>query len=127
MSEQAIPSKSELPAEMTDNYGRACITDGRGMNSALLLEISAEATRDPQIAAALDHYDTTLRTALVEWLARSRHSGGHELPVTIAPGRALMLQCLFEGLKLRETREPDLDRALLSAALHEFVPALLKP
>jgi hypothetical protein len=43
------------------------------------------------------------------------------------PARALMLQCLVEGLKVRETREPGLDRALLSAALHEFVPLLLKP
>ena len=92
----------DLPAEMAQNYGRSCASEGKGMNAALLLEISAEATRDPQVAAALDHFDVT-------------------------PGRALLLQCLFEGLKLRETREPELDRELLSAALHEFVPLLLKP
>lgn len=116
----------DLAAEMADNYGRACISDGRGMNSALLLEMSAEATRDPQIAAALDHYDTTLRAALVDWMVRSKQAGGHDLPADIAPARALMLQCLFEGLKLRETREPQLDRALLAAALREFVPRLLQ-
>lgn len=119
--------QSDLAAEMTDNYGRACISDGRGMNAALLLEMSAEATRDPQIAAALDHYDTTLRAALVEWLTRDKHAGGHALPLAIAPARALMLQCLFEGLKLRETREPELDRTLLATALREFVSLLLKP
>ena len=116
-----------LPTEMVDNYGRSCITDGRGINSVLLLEMSAEATRDPQIAAALDHYDSTLRDALVEWMMRDKQAGGHALPGQIAPGRALILQCLFEGLKLRETREPQLDRALLAAALQEFVPLLLKP
>lgn len=117
----------DLAAEMADNYGRACISDGRGMNSALLLEMSAEATRDPQIAAALDHYDTTLRAALVDWLVRGKQAGGHGLSADIAPARVLILQCLFEGLKLRETREPQLDRTLLTAALQEFVPLLLKP
>ena len=117
----------DLAAEMIDNYGRACISDGHGMNSTLLLEISAEATRDPQIAAALDHYDTTLRTALVDWLMLDKQAGGFSLPAEIAQARALILQCLFEGLKLRETREPQLDRTLLTAALREFVPLLLKP
>jgi AcrR family transcriptional regulator len=117
----------DLPAELIHNYGRSCVHDGRGMNAALLLEMSAEATRDPQIAAALDHFDATLRGALQDWLSRSREAGGHGLPAELVPARALMLQCLVEGLKVRETREPGLDRALLSAALHEFVPLLLKP
>lgn len=117
----------DLPAEMTQNYGRSCTNEAKGMNAALLLEMSAEATRDPQIAAALDRYDAAIRAALVDWLTRDRSAGGHALPAAAAPGRALLLQCLFEGLKLRETREPDLDRALLSSALHEFVPLLLKP
>ncbi len=117
----------DLAAEMTQNYGRSCSNEARGMNAALLLEISAEATRDPQIAAALDRYDAAIRAALVDWLTRDTQTGGHGLPAAIAPERALLLQCLFEGLKLRETREPDLDRTLLSSALHEFVPMLLKP
>jgi len=117
----------DLPAEMVQNYGRSCSAEAKGMNAALLLEMSAEATRDPQIAAALDHYDATLRAALVDWLTRDRQAGGHALPAAEAPGRALLLQCMFEGLKLRETREPDLDRNLLSSALHQFIPMLLKP
>lgn len=117
----------DLPAEMVANYGRASNDDGRGMNAALLLEMSAEATRDPQIAAALDHYDSTLRAALVEWLSASPKAGGRDVPAAGAPARALLLQCLFEGLKLRETREPNLDRNLLESALREFLPALLDP
>lgn len=119
--------KIDLPREMTDSYGRSSSTDSRSMNASLLLEISAEATRDSQIAAALDTYDSTLRTALVDWLMRSRETGGHALPASIAPMRALILQCLFEGLKLRETREPNLDRDLLGRALRAFVPLLLAP
>ncbi|MGH8072708.1 MAG: TetR/AcrR family transcriptional regulator [Lysobacter sp.] len=117
----------DLAAEMVQNYGRSCSAEAKGMNAALLLEMSAEATRDPQIASALDRYDVTIRAALVDWMTQDKQAGGHALPVATAPGRALLLQCLFEGLKLREAREPDLDRALLSSALHEFVPMLLKP
>ena len=115
----------DLPAEMTQNYGRSCTSEAKGMNAALLLEMSAEATRDPQIAAALDRYDAAIRAALVDWLTRDRSAGGHALSAAAAPGRALLLQCLFEGLKLRETREPNLDRGLLEAALRKFMPALL--
>lgn len=117
----------DLSTELVHNYGRSCVHDGRGMNAALLLEMSAEATRDPQIATALDHFDATLRGALQDWLSRSHEAGGYALPTELVPARALILQCLVEGLKVRETREPDLDRALLTAALQQFVPLLLKP
>src|SRR3546814_1693576 len=56
---------------MARNYGNSGTGEGRGMSAALLLEMSAEATRDPQIAAALDHFDATLRAAIVDWLTRS--------------------------------------------------------
>ena len=76
----------DLPAEMAQNYGRSGAREGKGRNAALLLEISAEATRDPQVAAALDHFDVTLRGALVDWLTRDRSAGGHALPAASAPG-----------------------------------------
>lgn len=122
-----LNDQPDLPQLMADNYGRSCAEGQRGMNSVLLLEISAEASRDPQVAAALDDYDAALREALCEWFVRSEAEGGHGMSEAVAPRRALMLQCLFEGLKLRETREPNLDRALLLEALQEVVPLILKP
>ena len=123
--EISLNDRPELPQLMADNYARTCGAQ-RGMNAALLLEISAEATRDPQIAQALDDYDAAVRQALCEWLARNRKQGGQGLPKDVAPRRARVLQCLFEGLKLRETREPGLDRGLLLAALQEVVPGILE-
>ena len=124
--EISLSDRPDLPTLIADNYARSCGAR-RGMNAALLLEISAEATRDPQIAAALDDYDATVRQALCDWLARDPESGGHGLPAGLAPRRALMLQCLFEGLKLRETREPGLDRGLLLAALQDVMPGIVEP
>ncbi|MGY0556710.1 TetR/AcrR family transcriptional regulator [Lysobacter sp. A421] len=117
----------DMIAEMSGSFGRACHPAPRGVNPALLLEMSAEATRDPTIAAALDGFDTVLRKALSQWLSDSPERGGCGLPTELAPSRALMLQLLFEGLKVRETREPELDRALLAKALQDFVPQLLSP
>lgn len=124
--EISLNDRPDLPELMTENYARTCGAQ-RGMNAALLLEISAEATRDPQIAAALDDYDQAVRQALCDWLARDPDAGGHGLPPELARQRALMLQCLFEGLKLRETREPRLDRKLLLEALQAVVPRVLAP
>lgn len=118
--------KIDLPSELAQNFGRYCASDGRGMSAPLLLEISAEATRDPQIAAALDRFDAALREAIRDWVTRSPASGGHGVAVDQAPKRALLLQIIVEGLKVRETREPGLDRELLADALHEFIPLLLK-
>jgi AcrR family transcriptional regulator len=123
--EISLNDRPELARLMADNYARTCDAR-RGMNAALLLEISAEATRDPQIAQALDDYDAAVRQALCEWLSRDHKQGGQGLPKDVAPRRALVLQCLFEGLKLRETREPGLDRGLLLAALQEVVPGILE-
>ena len=123
----SLNTRPDLARIMADGYGRTHCDQGRGMNAALLLEISAEATRDPQIAAALDDYDATVREALREWLAREPDAGGHGLSAGLARQRALILQCLIEGLKLRETREPHLDRALLRAALQDVMPLMLKP
>src|SRR5690606_6076603 len=124
--EISLNDQPDLPQLMTDNYARTCGA-ARGMNAALLLEISAEATRDAQIAAALDDYDKAVRQALCDWLARGQDAGGYGLSPQLARQRALVLQCLFEGLKLRETREPGLDRALLLDALRDVVPRVLAP
>jgi AcrR family transcriptional regulator len=123
----SLNRKVDLSVEIAARFGMSNAQREHGMNAALLLEISAEATRDPTVAAALDKFDTTLRAGLTEWLTRSPATGGHGLPAELAPPRALLLQCLVEGLKVREAREPDLDRELLAAAVGEFVPLLLKP
>lgn len=117
----------DLAEELSEGYGTGCVDGGRRISAPLVLELSAEATRDPAIAASVRNFDTGLRQALQTWLARPKEEGGHALPAAITPARALILQMLFEGLRVRETREPDLDPDLLLAALHEFIPHLLAP
>lgn len=127
LNDMNLKRKVDMTAELIASFDRGGDDETRGMNPALLLEMSAEATRDPSIAASLDGFDRALRDALANWLCEDGKDGSPGLRQPLARQRALLIQLLFEGLKVRQTREPDLDRALLEAALREFVPQLLKP
>ena len=99
--------------------------DPCAMSVALFLEMSAEATRNPQIAQALRTSDTLTRAELQAWLRRSRDEGGLGLAADVAPSQALLLQCVVEGLALRAVREPDLDLAQLQSTLDDLFDRLL--
>jgi len=97
------------------------------MDSALYLEITAQATRDPQIAEALQRYDAMVCSELGDWLCKSEEQGGYGLPRSIAPTRALMLLCMIEGVKLRGPRGPAFDREMLKTTLDEMLQSLFAP
>jgi hypothetical protein len=96
-----------------------------GAHPALLLELSAEATRDPEIAAIVRHFDRQLRQELRSHFTLAPDAGGLGIPPERAPVASLMLQVFFEGLRVREAREPDLDRGLLRSALTEMFRSAL--
>ncbi|WP_161993163.1 TetR/AcrR family transcriptional regulator [Lacisediminimonas profundi] len=98
--------------------------DPQVMNAALLLEISAEATRDPALSAAVQASDVAVREELSHWLSASLADGGKGLAPEVAPQRALSLQLFMEGIAIRALREPDIDPATLKAAIDHFVADL---
>lgn len=102
--------------------------DPRTMNAALFAEMSAEATRSPALAAALQATDQVLREEMGKVFSASvAEQGGKALPPEIAQSRALALQCFVEGMALRALREPDLDTQLLKETIVAFVDRLLVP
>lgn len=127
LNEMHAAGSIDLAEGIVESLDERCPYDGDGMSGALFLEMSAEATRDPQVAAALAAFDETMRSEICNWLSRSRERGGYGLSKSVLPARALLFVCLIEGLKVRFTREPDLDRALLKEALSEILPVLLEP
>ncbi|HNR23307.1 MAG TPA: helix-turn-helix domain-containing protein [Steroidobacteraceae bacterium] len=119
---------ADLAAGITRAFQKAGEGDKKSISAPLFLEMSAEATRDPQIAAAIREFDSTVRADIAHVLARSPKQGGYGLEAgSAAAGRALLLICLLDGLKVREAREPHLDRKLLHAALTELLNELLTP
>lgn len=121
---QQMPAASDLAEGILEHFEQHDTQSEDSMSSALFLEMSAEATRDPQVAAALRRFDDAVRSELSEWLARSERRGGHGLPAGVARERVLLLLCLVEGLNVRKAREPDLDRDLLRRSLHFVIDAL---
>lgn len=100
--------------------------DPSAMNAALFLEMSAEATRDPGIAAALRHSDQTSNADFISWLkqraAEQRATPtDHELKI-----RTLALQAFIEGLAIRAVREPDFDAVVLAETIERVVLPLLQ-
>jgi AcrR family transcriptional regulator len=99
--------------------------DDPKMNPVLMIELAAESTRDPEIARAVRTKDRAFEptiTALVRRIARSR---GIKLTVAAARSRAMVLQCLVEGLAMRVVRDPKLQRATLKPALEAVVAVLM--
>jgi hypothetical protein len=88
--------------------------------------MTAEATRNPQIAEALKVSDRVIREEVEEWLRRPREQGGGGLSPERVSSRSLALRFVVDGLALRAAREPDLDRVELRATLGEVVETLLE-
>ncbi len=120
-------SGNDLAESIVEHFDAHDLDDADSMSSVLFLEMTAEATRDAQVAQALQKFDATVRSELVEWMSRSLQKGGYGLPVNVARERVLMLVCLIEGLKLRKVREPALDRRLLRESLDFIITALVAP
>jgi hypothetical protein len=83
--------------------------------------MSAEATRNPQIAEALRVSDEVTRDEIKHWLTRSRDQGGMGYDDTEAGHRALEIRFVVDGLALRAAREPKIDRAMLRSAVERLV------
>jgi AcrR family transcriptional regulator len=97
------------------------------MSAALLLEMSAEGTRVPQIAEALAASDAQVRADIAAWLARPPGEGGRGIAREEARRRALMMQLAVGGLILHAARQPALDRRELRQALAPLVAAFTAP
>ena len=119
-----LHSSNDIAAALLAAFERWCARDSNVMNSALYLEMSVEATRNPPLADALRAFDASMRDELQAWLCRSRDAGGMGLAPALAAERALSLQCFIDGLAIRSAREPDLDRAQLRASVQEMVGKL---
>jgi AcrR family transcriptional regulator len=119
-----MQSIDDLVDRMVQTFEQLRSTEAQRMSVALFLEMSAEGTRNPQIAEALRASDAATREEFQAQLRRRRVEGGAEMPDDLAAKRALQLRCLFDGLALRAAREPDLDPAFMRDALEDLLRRL---
>jgi AcrR family transcriptional regulator len=95
------------------------------MNAALLLELTAESTRDPRLMQVVRSKDRVIGAGLRNAVRRSAAAQGVHLTVAEARARAVVLQCLVEGLASRSIRDPALRRNDLRPSIKLIVAALL--
>jgi len=124
---EQLHTSADLAASILQTYRLWLARDSSVMNPALYLEMSAEATRDPQIAAALQESDERIFEALQAWMARDRDDRGLGLPPDIASRRAHLLMQVWNGLAVSAVRRPNQDPAAMRDVIEQFVNRLVMP
>jgi len=120
---KSAPDLSQRICELFRAWQRG---DDTVMNAALFLEMSAEATRDPQIAKALARADRTSSRLFQNWVEQHATAPDTAQAERDLSERLLILQCFIEGLAIRAVREPDFDAQIVATAVQRLVRALLQ-
>ena len=92
--------------------------------TALMVEVLAEAARNPEVAAVLQASDTVLRTRMREILRKAARPGGH-LSDEELEGQVEAIFALFQGVSVRAIRHPDMDRVQLVRTMQATIRWLL--
>lgn len=124
---EQLRTSADLSASILQTYRLWLARDPSVMNPALYLEMSAEATRDPQIAAVLRESDAAILQDLQAWMARARDDGGLGLAPDVAARRAHLLMQVWSGLAVSAARHPEQDPAVMQAVIENFVGRLVLP
>lgn len=91
---------------------------------ALFLEVSAEATRDAEIAAVVTAQEQVVWVDFEDFVERAARARGEILDAATVRRRTIVLRCLIDGLILCYVRDPEMDRETLRTSLHEALAAL---
>lgn len=86
--------------------------------AALVLEVMAEAARNPKIAALLRAADAQERDLCRALLARDRNPAWSDAELE---GRCSLLRILVDGLTLRAVNHPDVDQAGLASVIQTAI------
>ena len=120
-----LHSSEDVSEAMLDLFECWQRGDDPKMNAGLFLDLTAECTRDPEIARVVRDKDRVVGDELAQVVRRIAQAGGVTLNSTAARGRADVLQCLMEGLASRVVRDPKLRRSALKPMLDKVIAVLL--
>ena len=93
--------------------------------AGLQLEIVAEAARNPHIAGIVRAADRQCRESLVETIRTQRQAAGHQDSEATLAGMVEAISAMFEGLRVRAIRNPDIDRNMVVYMFRRMVGDLL--
>jgi AcrR family transcriptional regulator len=122
---QRLNKSEDFCTEALRMFERWRRRDDPSMNAALMLELTAEAARDPEIAQIVRSKDQTISHDLTLAVQRVARDNGLRLTLSAACMRAVVLQCVVEGLACRSVRDPDLSAKSLRPLLTKVIAALM--
>lgn len=120
-----LHTREDFCPSMLEAFERWRRQDDPAMNAALILELTAEAARDPEILEVVRSKDRLISKELVVAIQRAARVEGKRFSTAAAHERAVLLQCLFEGLAFRVVRSPELSAKSLQPLLERVIAALM--
>lgn len=109
---------------MMDRVATGICDNSDPFYASLMMEVAAETSRNPAVAAKVHEADRILSTRLHELLMTSRQLARYRDDPAQA-GRLNMVIVLFEGIRLRALSNPHLDRAALVEPMRRAIRAIL--
>ena len=94
--------------------------------ATLDLEIVAEATRNPKIAAIVQESDRIIRRTIVETMKKGHAARGRHLSDQELSARFELIAAMFEGLAIRVIRNPSMDREAVFRQFQEILGVVLE-
>lgn len=110
--------------ELIDDWRAGSTCDQDIFDPALFLEVTAEATRDSDIASVVAAQEKLVWADFEDFLRRSARSAGQAVDENSIRERTIVLRCLLDGLILCYVRDPVMDRELLRRSLQDAVTTL---
>jgi len=93
--------------------------------ATLDLEIVAEATRNPKVAAIVQESDAIKRKTIIDTIRRGLAVRGRHLDDQELAARFELIAAMFEGISIRIIRNPQLDRAAIFSWFQQVFEELL--
>ncbi|MDR3513538.1 MAG: TetR/AcrR family transcriptional regulator [Caulobacteraceae bacterium] len=128
--DEALAGMAELEATSDDVYGKLVEDIDRAADrsldldrAALMVEIRAEAARNPKVAEVVQAADRVLRANFARVLAGSKPDGWSDADIA---ARVEVMALIFDGVPLRVISHPDLDRAALFGLIQRLLAVLLE-
>ncbi|HEY8553930.1 MAG TPA: TetR/AcrR family transcriptional regulator [Burkholderiales bacterium] len=122
---QALRAAPDPKAAIVERAARGVQEVLDPSTAALQIEIVAEAARNPHIAGIVRSADAVWREHVLETLRAVRQAGGDRDDDATLRGMVETIGAMFEGLRVRAIRNPDIDREAVMRLFRRIVDDLI--
>ncbi len=123
---ESLKGADDILQTMVAKVGSAMTEMAKTADPGLVLEILAEASRNPVVAEIVRSKEATILRSLEEVLAAGQRQGTID-PAYHVPSLARLLSALFDGLSLHRAVSPDLDLGAINPLHQELLRRFLSP